>query len=82
MANAFIASGIDYGNSLLIGMPDRCDNHLQHIQNCTARLIANTQKYSHIQPVRKRLHWLPVKRCIIFKMHGLAPLYIYIYELV
>ena len=30
--------------------------------------MANTTKYSHITPVRKSLHWLPIKHHSVFKM--------------
>ena len=65
VAHAFITSRIDYCNSLLVGIPDVCVSQLQRIQNCTARLITNTRKYD---PVLKRLHWLPVKQRITFKL--------------
>ena len=32
-----------------------------------ARIVANTTKYSHITPVRKSLHWLPVLHRSVFK---------------
>ena len=84
VAHAFLSSRIDYCNSILIGIPDRCVGQLQRIQNCTARLIANTKKYDHIRPILIRLHWLPVKQRILFKLllitykavHGEAPSYI------
>ena len=46
--------------------------------------MTNVNKYDHTQPERKRLHWLPVKQRIVFKLllitykavHGLAPPYI------
>jgi len=68
LAYAFLASRIDYGSSLLIGIPDRCIQQLQHIQNCTAHLVINTQKYYHIQPVLKRVHWLTARQRFIFKI--------------
>ena len=40
---------------------------LQCVQNSLARIVANTTKYSHITPVRKALHWLPIKYRSIFK---------------
>ena len=40
---------------------------LQCVQNSPARIVANTTKYSHITPVIKALHWLPIKYCSIFK---------------
>ena len=84
VAHAFISSRIEYCNSLLIGISDASVGQLQRIKNCTARLITNTRKYDHIRPVLRRLHWLPVKQRIIFKIllltfkavHGLAPSYI------
>ena len=32
-----------------------------------ARIVANTTKYSHITPVRKSLHWLPIMHRSVFK---------------
>ena len=40
---------------------------LQCVQNSLARIVTNTTKYSHITPVRKILHCLPVEHCSIFK---------------
>ena len=40
---------------------------MQCIQNCLARIITNATKYSHITPVRKTLHWLPIEHHSIFK---------------
>ena len=40
---------------------------LQCIQNSLARIVTNTTKYSHITPVRKILHWLPIEQRSIFK---------------
>ena len=40
---------------------------LQCVQNSLTRIVANTTKYSHITPVRKTLHWLPIKYRSIFK---------------
>ena len=40
---------------------------LQCVQNSLARIVTNKTKYSHITPVRKVLHWLPIKYQSIFK---------------
>ena len=42
-------------------------NIYQCVQNSIARIFANTNKYSYITPVRKALHWLPIKHHSIFK---------------
>ena len=54
------------------------------VQNTTARLVNRSKKCEHITPVLQRLHWLPVKARIDFKilvltykaLNNLAPDYI------
>ena len=40
---------------------------LQCVQKDFAKIGANTTKYSHIIPVRKTRHWLPIKHLSVFK---------------
>ena len=57
---------------------------LQRVQNTAARLICNMNKCNHIIPILVKLHWLPVRYRINFKIllitfkviHGLAPKYL------
>ena len=58
---------LDYCNSLFRGLSALDLRKLQCVQNSLARIVANTTKYSHITPVRKALHWLPIKYRSIFK---------------
>jgi hypothetical protein len=82
--HAFISSRLDNGNSLLYGLPDYQLERLQRIQNTAARILTRTAKYSHITPILKDLHWLPVPKRIIFKiltltfrcLNGNAPTYL------
>jgi len=54
------------------------------VQNATARLITGTRRCDHISPVLRKLHWLPVRERIKFKLaclvrqslSGQAPLYL------
>ena len=70
--------------ALLIGLPNKTLNPLQSIQNIAARIITKTRKYDHITPILRKLHWLPIKSRIEFKIicvtyriiHGLAPEYL------
>ena len=82
--HAFISSRIDYGNSLLYGLPEYAIKRVQRIQNAAARLLSGTGKYDPITPVLKSLHWLPVRQRINFKvllltyksLNDLAPSYL------
>ena len=79
-----ITSRIDYRNSLLCGLPHNSLNKLRWVQNAAARLITGTAKFSHITPVLRTLHWLPIKQRVQFKVlilvfkaiNGLAPNYV------
>jgi len=84
LVNAFVCSRLDYCNSLLYGISDGQLRRLQLVQNAAARLISGTKKYDHITPVLRILHWLPIRKRILFKiavivyksLHGLAPAYL------
>ena len=84
LVHAFISSRIDYCNSLLYGTPQSYLMKLQRAQNAAARLVCNVPKFDHISPFLQKLHWLPIKYRIEFKIlllthkaiHGAAPGYI------
>jgi hypothetical protein len=84
LTHAFVTSRLDYCNSLLYGISKSLITRLQHVFNCAARIVSRTKMCSHIMPVFKSLHWLPVlQRCafktalLTFKaIHGQAPSYI------
>ena len=84
LANAFVISRLDYCNSILFGLPNTELQKLQRVQNTAARLICNINKFDHITPILVKLHWLPVRYRINFKillitfkvLHGLAPKYL------
>lgn len=84
LVNAFVISRLDYCNSILFGLPNTELQKLQRVQNTAARLICNVNKFDHITPTLVKLHWLPVRYRINFKIllitfqviHGLAPKYL------
>jgi hypothetical protein len=69
LIHASISSKLDYGNSLLFGLPDTQIKRLQKVQNTAARILTRTRKYDHITHVLKSLHWLPVAKRIEFKIN-------------
>ena len=53
---------------VVLGLTEYQMSKLQTIQNSAARLITEGSKYDHITPVLYNLHWLPVCKCIEFKV--------------
>jgi hypothetical protein len=68
VANSLVSSRLDYCNSLFRSLSLKELHRLQCLQNAAARIVTNTSIMSHISPVLKSLHWLPVKYRIIFKI--------------
>ena len=49
-------------------MPEKDIARLQRVQNCLARVVTKAPIFSRSVPILKRLHWLPVKFRIHFKI--------------
>ena len=64
LANSLVSSKLDYCNSLYSAISQSNLN----IQNSLARVITNISKYQHITPTLKKLHWLPIKQRIDYKL--------------
>ncbi len=62
--HALISSKLGYCNSLFIGLPLTQITRLQNIIISVARLISSVNKFEHITPTLKELHWLPIEQCI------------------
>ena len=54
-------SRLDYCNALIHELPDTMISKLQRVQNKAARIVTRTTRHTHITPVLKKLHCLPVK---------------------
>ena len=84
IAVATVTSRLDYCNCCLWGITSDELNRLQKLQNSTARIVSKSKLYDHITPVLEKLHWLPVKKRIDFKIlcityqciYGNAPIYL------
>ena len=72
IATALVSSRLDYGNSLLYNTANKDIAKLQRVQNCLARVVTRSPRFSRSVPLLKSLHWLPVHYRIIFKMCTIA----------
>ena len=59
-------------NSLFHNMPEKDIARLQRVQNCLARVVTKAPRFSRSVPILKRLHWLPVKFRIHFKIYAIT----------
>ena len=69
VANAFVSSRLDYCNSLFRSLSKASLHRLQSIQNCAARIVTNSCRYTRTTPV---LHWLPIQFRSEFKLATLV----------
>ena len=60
VANALVSSCLDYCNSMFCSLSYKNITRLQNIQNCLARFVSAASRFSHVSPILKSLHWLPV----------------------
>lgn len=83
LVNGLVTSRLDYCNAILYGLPNTLLRKLQGVQNTAARIITRTSRHSHITPILRDLHWLPIKSRLEYKIlvhtynaiYRLAPTY-------
>ena len=81
---AFILTRIDYCNTLFAGLPDSTLAPLQRVLHAAARFDGGFQPRDHVTATMMKLHWLPVRQRITYKLcclmhgvvHGHAPEYV------
>ena len=84
LVQAFTTTRLDYCNGLLADCSVAVRKRFQRIQDCAARLVCAEPARSHAAPLLHRLHWLPVRKHITYKLcvlmfdvcHGTAPEYL------
>ena len=82
--NSLVVSCLDYCNGLYYGISEKLLNQLQLIQNCAAKVVKGKYKHDHLDQDLQDLHWLTVKKRVLFKiallvykaLNGLAPGYL------
>ena len=83
LIHAIVTSHLDYCNSLLYGIPQYQIDRLQKVLNASARVICRVPRFDRITLTLIKLHWLPIKFRIQFKvallvykvLNGMAPSY-------
>ena len=84
LVHASVISRLDYANALLYGIAETQLSRLQRLQNCAARLVTGDSRQVDSIEVLKKLHWLPIRARIRYKvlllafkaLHNLAPQYL------
>ena len=68
LVNNYVITRLDYCNSVYYNLPGCLLKRIQRIFNRAARLIMNKPPWERITPVLMKLHWLPIKARIEFKI--------------
>ena len=68
LISSLVLSKMDYCNSMYIGTSSYNIRKLQSIQNSAARLVFGFQNNNSNLSMLNKLHWLPVKNRIMFKI--------------
>ncbi|KAF7240555.1 Thromboxane-A synthase [Varanus komodoensis] len=84
VTHTLVTSRLVFCNVLYVGLPLKTVRILQLVQNRAARLLTGTGHCSHITPVLRQLHWLPIEVQAQFKvlvmtykaLNGLGPGYL------
>ena len=72
IVNSLVVSCLDYCNGLFFGASQKILHQLQLIQNATAKAVTGKYKHDHMEDDLKNLHWLDIKKRIVFKLALLA----------
>ena len=84
VVNSLVVSCLDYCNAIYYGINGNLIHQLQLILNAAAKIVKGKFKYDHIGTDLCDLHWLPIRKRIIFKIallsyksvNGIAPMYL------
>ena len=79
-----MVSCLDYCNAVYFGINEKDLQQLQLIQNAACKVIYGKYKYDHVDDDLRKLHWLDIRKRIVFKicllvfkcLNGSAPEYL------
>ena len=72
IVNSLVISCLDYCNGLFYGASEKIFHQLQLIQNSAVKAVTGKYKHDRMGNDLKRLHWLDVKKRVVFKLALLA----------
>jgi len=72
LVSSLILQQLDYGNTMLAGIPSHLFERMQLVMNSAARLVFSASRYDCITPLLTQLHRLKVPERIMFKLAVLA----------
>ena len=68
LISALVLLHLDYGNVILIGLPEVDIKKMQIVQNMAAKLILNCSAMESSTCCLRNLHWLPIRARIELKL--------------
>jgi hypothetical protein len=68
LLHAFVLSRLDFCNSIFTSLSASSSARLQRVQNAAAHLVYTLPSRSHVTYLLKRLHWLPIRFRIQYKI--------------
>ena len=68
LVRGLVTSHLDYCNVIFRGLPEYLLDLLQKVQNAAAKLVLGMKKHDSATPALTRLHWLPIRARIDFKI--------------
>lgn len=72
LVHAFVTSRVDFCNSLYFGLPENRLSRLNSVITAAAKFLTGARKYDSSAMALKSLHWLPLRKRIIYKLATLG----------
>jgi len=69
---SLVRSTLDYGNSVLVGLPAYLQRRLQSVLDAAARLVFRLSRYDHVSDALATLRWLRLAQRVDFKAAVMA----------
>ena len=72
LIHAFVTSRLDFCNTLFYNLPGSTIDRIQVVQNSCAKFLTRTKRFDSASEQLKKLHWLPIKFRIKYKLMMMA----------